>query len=476
MKRMIIFLAMLGIALFLSEQRTYGNDAIFEKDALYVSGMLNSDSTNISSGSMLYKYYGGNLDKFLPPFVAQTNLCFDTKGNLFSCDSIGGVSKIFPDGSIMDMLNIPASAYGQSPTQSVTAKMVSGMDGSTYLLEGPSGIGPPSSGYAVISKITINGDVMQFNVIKSFQGQNNIAPNNIMSPKAMAVDVNGNIFVDNGGEIDKIDTNGITTVFSPYNPSLLVSANIRDMKFDLSGNLFVASDMGILKIFPNGSGVVYASGLGVIQGMAVNSSGDLYVACTDVGAALEIAKINPDGSKNVILSGFSLINSIAFGNGLAGDPPPAGVPGPQGPAGSQGSQGTQGLVGPQGDKGDIGPTGLQGPQGIAGPVGPQGIPGLQGAVGSQGPKGDTGLTGPQGPVGATGAIGPQGPVGPKGIAGPTGPQGAPGPVGPQGPPGIAPAQVATLQQAVTDLTKQNKVQQNQINEMEQDIQQLQHKR
>jgi len=108
--------------------------------------------------------------------------------------------------------------------------------------------------------------------------------------------------------------------------------------------------------------------------------------------------------------------------------------------------------------------------GAQGPVGPQGPIGLTGAVGPQGPAG------PQGPKGDTGPQGIPGPRGPAGATGATGPRGVPGPVGPQGPPGIAPAQVAALQQAVIDLAKQNKVQQNQINEMEKDIEQLKHKR
>jgi probable HAF family extracellular repeat protein len=88
-----------------------------------------------------------------------------------------------------------------------------------------------------------------------------------------------------------------------------------------------------------------------------------------------------------------VVQVLAPGAGVAGQPGPAGptgADGPTGPAGAQGPAGPQGIAGPQGVAGP------QGDAGPAGPAGPQGPIGLQGPSGPTGPAGPAGATGPQG--------------------------------------------------------------------------------
>jgi hypothetical protein len=71
-----------------------------------------------------------------------------------------------------------------------------------------------------------------------------------------------------------------------------------------------------------------------------------------------------------------------------------------------------------------------GPTGPQGPPGQQGTPGTNGANGTNGTNGAAGSTGPQGPAGPQGATGSQGLTGAPGPQGPAGQQGATGPAGP----------------------------------------------
>lgn len=435
----IIILFIVSLLLFLCGQQVLADGEIFEQDSLYISTTIG-----------ILKLSGdGTISPFL--YSYGQNLGFDVKGNLFDMPAYGGsglgIIKIYPDSSITELLDM-----AWLPN---TYKLSMGSNGSFY--------GVFNNNNVKLVKLVMQGNVADNATIANLTN---------VYPQQLVVDDSGNIFLGgsdysgSNGWIKKITPNGDVTTFCA-----LSTEYIGPMKFDKSGNLFVAlgnPPNQIVKIVLNGSQSVYATGFSRIVAMDFKYTGELYVADN-----MLIVKVNPDGSKTTIAD-LSYLNptsfdvfSIAFGKGLAGDPPPStvGEPGPQGAQGPIGPQGIQGAVGPQGvqgDKGDIGPMGLQGPQGIKGDVGPQGVPG------------------PQGPVGATGAIGPQGPAGATGL---TGPQGVPGPVGPQGPPGIAPAQVAVLQQAVIDLGKQivvltgqNLKQQAQINEMEKDIEQLQHKR
>ena len=76
-----------------------------------------------------------------------------------------------------------------------------------------------------------------------------------------------------------------------------------------------------------------------------------------------------------------------------------GQTGAQGPQGEKGDKGDKGEQGPQGEKGEKGPQGEQGP---IGPTGPQGATGPKGETGTQGPKGERGEQGVQGPRGEKG--------------------------------------------------------------------------
>jgi len=82
------------------------------------------------------------------------------------------------------------------------------------------------------------------------------------------------------------------------------------LAFDASGNLFVANALNdtILKVAPGGAVSTFASGLGGVNGVAVSSSGNVY-ATDNAGT---VYQITPAGSMSVFASGFSEAIGLAF--------------------------------------------------------------------------------------------------------------------------------------------------------------------
>jgi sugar lactone lactonase YvrE len=93
------------------------------------------------------------------------------------------------------------------------------------------------------------------------------------------------------------------------------------LAFDSSGNLYVAnygysqfnlfSGGSIDKIDSSGHETVFASGLAIPDGLAFDSSGNLYAAMNETGT---IMKFDPSGDGTVFASGLSFPYKIAFDN------------------------------------------------------------------------------------------------------------------------------------------------------------------
>jgi sugar lactone lactonase YvrE len=127
------------------------------------------------------------------------------------------------------------------------------------------------------------------------------AGNHLESADGIAIDTNGNIYVDSidQGEIVKIAPNTSTSIF--YNPNTL-SGVYRPLVVDQNGNVY-ASELsgGVEKITPSGVVTSIGSATGVPGALARAPDGTLYYESEQTAA---ITKIATDGTTTPFSSGF----------------------------------------------------------------------------------------------------------------------------------------------------------------------------
>jgi sugar lactone lactonase YvrE len=153
--------------------------------------------------------------------------------------------------------------------------------------------------FAIIS----SGIIYKFNPSGS-QSMFGSVPGNGWS---LAIDSAGNLFAACGScqAIYKFTPNGTASLFA--STAGFPDAFPVGLAFDGSGNLFVSAgpfaqgqDL-ILEFAPNGTGSIFATGLYGPRGVAVDASGNLFVA--ELGAG-DILKFTPNGTRSVFASGF----------------------------------------------------------------------------------------------------------------------------------------------------------------------------
>jgi len=153
------------------------------------------------------------------------------------------------------------------------------------------------------------------NVVLQFSSTDNVVFTEttfltITNPETMAFDGNGNLFVSTGNAIKRITPLGVKT-------TVAAELDVDGMAIDASGTLFVSrksknsneSDGVILRFTPNGKSSVFASNLSHPQGLAFDSSGNLYVAYPIRGTIL---KFTPDGRSTTFATGLSKPHRLAF--------------------------------------------------------------------------------------------------------------------------------------------------------------------
>jgi sugar lactone lactonase YvrE len=136
-----------------------------------------------------------------------------------------------------------------------------------------------------------------------------------INPQGMRFDATGNLFVANALTqcIVKVSPFGAKSTFA-------AAPNIADLIFDAAGNLYAAdfgpagishdSEGAIYKFAPNGTKTTFASGLYRPRYLALDFYGNLFVAA-DAGTCFGctgpnslILKFKPDGTKSTFASGF----------------------------------------------------------------------------------------------------------------------------------------------------------------------------
>jgi sugar lactone lactonase YvrE len=150
-----------------------------------------------------------------------------------------------------------------------------------------------------------------------------VSPNGTLSAYAqglgvatgIAFDGEENLYVgDRSGTVFKIARDRQIFVFATLEPS--VSAY--HLAFGPGGNLYVtgpttSSFEAVHRISPQGEASVFYRGLGRPQGLAFDTSGNLYVAASLAGRR-GIVKISPDGKASLAIAGHNVVG-LAFAPG-----------------------------------------------------------------------------------------------------------------------------------------------------------------
>ena len=149
-----------------------------------------------------------------------------------------------------------------------------------------------------------NGSIDEFTP----NGVRSIFASGLTSPRALAFDRVGNLFVADGrsGAVYKFTPAGVRTTFA-----LGLSVTV-GLAFDSAGNLFATefNSGQIYKFTPNGVRSTFASGLFEPQGLAFDRAGNLFVA-----AGGTVSKFTPTGVHTAFASGLTSPFALAFDSG-----------------------------------------------------------------------------------------------------------------------------------------------------------------
>jgi hypothetical protein len=131
------------------------------------------------------------------------------------------------------------------------------------------------------------------------------------APWGLTLDGNGNLFFATYGSqlINEINTQGVTSNFAAVGSSFAIAS-------DASNNIYVApigpnSVSSIDKISPAGIVTPIALDSGLIFGLVVDGSGNVYAAN---GSTSTINKITPQGVVSVFASGLANVGGLAMGS------------------------------------------------------------------------------------------------------------------------------------------------------------------
>ena len=293
----------------------------------------------------------------------------DSSGNIYIADTTNGVvRKVSPPGAIATPAGVISTFAGVAPATGVITQGYSG-DGGTATsakLSQPSGVAVDSSGNVYITdygnytvrKVDTTGKISTVagTGVWGFSGDGGPANKAMLAaPKAIAIDPAGNIYISDLGNTDirEITTDGnIHTVVSNISTDSIavdaagsiyfadaLTATVR--KILSSGTQFVIAGTPGIQGYGGDGGPGTAAQLNQPHGVALDSSGNVYVA--DSGNEL-IRLLTPVSSSVSVVSAASSIGGVIapgqivtiFGTGGLGPSTPVlAQPGTNGDFGTQ---------------------------------------------------------------------------------------------------------------------------------------------
>jgi sugar lactone lactonase YvrE len=279
------------------------------------------------AGNGSYGYSGDGGPATSAELDTPSGVAVDAKGNLYIADTKNNhIRRVTPDGTI-----------------STFATSLPVGKGLVELLNLPAGVAVDAAGNLYISdtsdnqirKVDTNGvvSIVAGNGKPAFAGDGGLATAaSLNAPGGVAVDTAGNLYIADTGNsrVRKVDTNGVIGTLVPTNPAYLPSG----VTVDAAGNLYVANTNGqdALKVGANGvtstlagngnqafagdGGLATGAGLNQPKGVAIDPSGNLYIADTGNGRVREVIEASAVSFK--VSSSLLTFSAIA-----GGAPPPA---------------------------------------------------------------------------------------------------------------------------------------------------------
>ena len=234
-------------------------------------------------------------------FIAPSSLARDTGGNLYIADA-HGIRRIDSTGIVTTFVGNPARS-GNSPGQGMAAGFFSiqsiAIDGSGNLFA--------TSYNDKIWKITPNGTASVY----AGTGQRGGADGPALSaqfnlPSGIAIDAAGNVLVADTGSrtIRRITPSGaVTTLAGVAGVSGMEDGTGAAARFnfpgrmviDPAGNLYLADSARIRKVTPSGVVTTIAISNGIISGIALTESGEIFISQTDT-----IRRLRADGTFEIV--------------------------------------------------------------------------------------------------------------------------------------------------------------------------------
>jgi len=267
--------------------------------------------------------------------LGPTGLALDSSGNLYVADTFGAIRKITPSGSISTIAgSYSAFGYGGDGGPATQAMLLS-----------PAGVAVDSAGNIYVADLG-NNRVREINTsgtINTIAGGGTGNANGVTAtsvalsaPAGIAVDASGNVYfsegglnssrvrkVTPGGTISLVAGNGTMGYSGDGGPATSAALNTpTGVAVDSSGNIYIADggNQRIRKVTPAGiistvagngtmgfsgdGGSATSAALNVPVGVAVDSSGNLYIA-------------DPGNERIRLVTSAGVISTIA-GNGTLG--------------------------------------------------------------------------------------------------------------------------------------------------------------
>lgn len=256
-----------------------------------------SGSASIAAGGGAYGFGGDGGAADLARFYRPTGVAYDSAGNLYIADSRNHrVRQISPSGTVTTIAGTGQADYLGDGGPAIYARLNTPL---TVAADRAGNVYIADTGNHRVRRVTPGGVISTVagNGLRGFGGEGTLATiSQLDSPSALAFDADENLYIADAGNhrVRRVAPNGIITTVAGSgikaftgDGGLAVLASLdtpRGVAMDNSGNLYVA-DTGNNRVRRvNSSGVIASFGEGpwlAPRGLAVDGEGNVYAADTD---------------------------------------------------------------------------------------------------------------------------------------------------------------------------------------------------